>query len=180
MTPPETILDVMARAIPQVTIYQPRWSPEDYRQRPTEFDARIAEEIITKVMNGETLNALVANNRDYPLPGTFLLWLKQEPEYNLKYRRAKEIQTELLVDGILEDGKAGTWDAGVRVRAGQIYAEKTDPGRYGPKATVWTPPPEGDNNAPVVDHTAELRRKIGAMAERAKQRAQAATEEGDD
>ena len=133
-----------------------------------------------KVMNGETLNALVANNRDYPLPGTFLMWLRQEPEYNLRYRRAKEIQTELLVDGILEDGKAGTWDAGVRVRAGQIYAEKTDPGRYGPKAAVWMPPQQESDSGPVVDHTAELKRKINAMAERAKERAAAAPPEEED
>jgi hypothetical protein len=134
-----------------------------------DFDPAIADEIINKVMNGETLNALVANNRDYPLPGTFLLWLRQEPDYNLKYRKAKEIQTELLVDGILEDGKAGTWDASTRVRAGQIYAEKTDPGRYGPRATIVTQREEDD--APVTDHTLELKRKINAMAERAKQKA---------
>ena len=74
-----------------------------------------------------------------------------------------------MVDGILEDGKAGTWDASTRVRAGQIYAEKTDPMRYGPKATVFIPRQEDE--PPPVDHTAELRKKIGAMAERAKMRA---------
>jgi hypothetical protein len=159
----------MPRPIPQVTIYQPRWAPEDYRQRPKDFDPELTEEIIVKIMNGETLNALCANNRDYPLPGTFLLWLRQEPDYGAKYRRAKEIQTELLVDGILEDGKAGTWDASTRVRAGQIYAEKTDPGRYGPRATIITT--RDEDAEPVTDHTLELKRKINAMAERAKQRA---------
>lgn len=161
----------MAKPIPQVTIYQPRWAEEDYRQRPKEFDPDIAQAIIERVLNGETLNSLCANNRDYPLPGTFLLWMEQEPEYHLRYRKAKNIQTELLVDGILEDGKAGTWDAGVRVRAGQIYAEKSDPMRYGPKATVYIPRQEEE--APQVDHTVELRRKIAAMAERAKIKAKA-------
>lgn len=156
------------RPIPQVTIYQPRWADEDYFRRPKEFDSRITEQIIERIMNGETLNSLCANNRDYPLPGTFLLWMEQEPEYNLRYRRAKAIQTELLVDGILEDGKAGTWDAGVRVNAGKIYAEKTDPGRYGPRAFYIQPKLEDEG--PMVDHTAELRRKIGQMAERAKER----------
>ena len=132
-----------------------------------------------KVMNGETLNALCANNRDYPLPGTFLLWLRAEPELNLLYRRSKEIQTEVLVEGILEDGKAGTWDASTRARAGQVYVEKTDPGRYGPRATVVTE--RREEEAPVTDHTLELKRKINAMAERAKMRAaqQAATEDGE-
>jgi hypothetical protein len=170
----------MVRPIPQVTIYQPRWGEEEYRRRPKEFDPGIADAIIERITNGETLNSLCVNNRDYPLPGTFLMWLKQEPEYNLKYRRAKEIQTELLVDGILEDGKAGTWDAGTRARAGQVYVEKTDPGRYGPRATVITAPREEE---PIVtDHTADLRRKINAMAERAKARAKAAAEaeEGED
>ena len=138
--------------------------------RPKDFDPRIADQIIERIQNGETLNALSANNRDYPLPGTFLLWMEQEPDYNLKYRRAKNIQTELLIDGILEDGKAGTWDAGVRVNAGKIYAEKTDPMRYGAKATFVMPKPVEDD-APQVDHTAELRRKINAMAEKAKARA---------
>ena len=91
-------------------------------------------------MNGETLNAVCNNNRDYPLPGTFLLWLEQEPDMMARYRRAKTIQAELLVDGMLEDGKAGTWDAAVRVQAGKLYAEKTDPARYGPRATVFNQP----------------------------------------
>ena len=156
----------MPRPIPQTTIYQPRWAEEDYRRRPTLFDPDIADAIILRIMNGETLNALCANNRDYPLPGTFLLWLQQEPEVNLRYRKAKGIQSELMVEGILEDGKSGQWDAGTRVRAGQIYAEKTDPMRYGPKATVVIPHEE--EAAPQIDHTAELRRKIAVMAERAK------------
>jgi len=158
----------MARPVPQTTIYQPRWAEEDYRQRPMDFDSRIADAIIVRIMNGETLNALCSNNRDYPLPGTFLLWMDHEPEYNLKYRRAKSIQAELLVDGILEDGKSGVWDAGTRARAGQIYVEKTDPSRWGQRAVVPVPPPA--DNAPVADHTHELRRKINAMAERAKAR----------
>jgi hypothetical protein len=132
------------------------------------FDPTIAEAIIERIMNGETLNALTANNRDYPLPGTFLLWMEQEPDFNLRYRRAKQIQTELLVDGILEDGKGGTWDAHTRMKAGQIYTEKTDPARYGPRATIWQAPPEEES--PKVDHTAELRRKIAAIAERMKAR----------
>jgi Bacteriophage Sf6, terminase small subunit-like len=163
----------MPRPIPQVTIYQPRWGDEDYHRRPKEFDPRLADAIIMRVMNGETLNALCANNRDYPLPGTFLLWMEQEPDYNLKYRRAKSIQAEVLVDGILEDGKAGTWDSSTRVRAGQIYAEKTAPERFGPRAVV---PIMRQEEAPMADHTAELRRKIGAMADRAKQKASAEAE----
>jgi len=156
----------MVKPSPQVTIYQPRWGEDDYRRRPKDFDPRIAEAIIERIMNGETLSALCANNRDYPLPGTFLLWMEQEPEYNLRYRKAKTIQMEVLVDGILEDGKAGTWDAGTRFRAGQVYIEKTDPARYGPRAMVFTMPKEEE---PVqIDHTAELRRKIGDMAARAK------------
>jgi hypothetical protein len=95
--------------------------------------------------------------------------MEQEPDYNLKYRRAKGIQTELLVDGILEDGKAGTWDAGIRVNAGKIYTEKTDPMRYGPRAVIHIPK-SNEDDVPQVDHTAELRRKIGVMAERAKAR----------
>jgi hypothetical protein len=158
----------MPRIVPQTTIYQPRWAEEDYRQRPMDFDARIADAIIVRIMNGETLNALCSNNRDYPLPGTFLSWMEQEPEHNLRYRRAKAIQAELLVDGILEDGKSGVWDASTRARAGQIYVEKTDPGRWGQRAVVPVQPPS--DSAPVADHTHELRRKINAMAERAKAR----------
>ncbi len=164
----------MVKPLPQVTIYQPRWADEDYRKRPKDFDPEIADAIIERIMNGETLNALCSNNRDYPLPGTFLLWLQQEPGYDLKYRKAKLIQTELLVDGILEDGKAGTWDAGARARAGQVYVEKTDPGRYGPRATIIQQPREEET--PDIDHTHELRRKINTMAERAKARAATAEE----
>jgi len=164
----------MPRPVPQVTIYQPRWAEDDYLRRPVDFDPDLADAIILRVMNGETLNALCSNNRDYPLPGTFLLWMEQEPAYNLKYRKAKSIQTELLVDGIIEDGKAGTWDASTRVQAGKIYAEKTDPMRYGSRATITTVQREEE---PVqVDHTAELRRRIKAMADRAKAQEEAERE----
>jgi hypothetical protein len=150
---------------PQVTIYQPRWAEEDYRRRPKDFDPDITLMIIERVMNGETLNALCANNRDYPLPGTFLLWLEQEPDMAARYRRAKTIQTELLVDGMIEDGKAGTWDAGTRVMAGRHYVEKTDPARYGPRATIFTPPPA----EPDVTHAevaSAVKVKINQMADR--------------
>jgi len=159
----------MARLQPQVTIYQPRWAEEDYRRRPKDFDPDIALAVIERITNGETLNAVCANNRDYPLPGTFLVWLEQEPDMNARYRRAKGIQAELLVDGMLEDGKAGTWDAGVRVNAGKAYVEKTDPARYGPKAMVYTtqaPEPE----LKPTDAADSVRRKLNQMTERLKAR----------
>jgi hypothetical protein len=164
----------MVKPAPQVSVYQPRWSEDDYYRRPKVFDPDVAQAIIDKIMNGETVNAVCSNNRDYPLPGTFFLWLEQEPEYNLRYRRAKVIQAEVLVDGILEDGKAGTWDAGVRVNAGKIYAEKSAPERYGPRAMVITAPK--NDEPPPVDHTAELRRKISTITDRVKAREAAGAE----
>jgi len=167
----------MARPHPQVTIYQPRWAEEDYRRRPRDFDPDVALAIIDRIANGETLNAVCSNNRDYPLPGTFLLWLEQEPDINARYRRAKAIQAELLVDGILEDGKAGTWDAGVRVNAGKIYAEKTDPARYGPKAMVFTAPaPDPEVTTPAAAGE-NVRRKLNQMTERLNARRRAAQEQ---
>jgi len=155
----------MPRRPPQVMIYQPRWGDDDYMHRPKDFDPGIALAIIERIMNGETLNAVCSNNRDYPLPGTFLLWLEQEPDINARYRRAKAIQTELLVDGMLEDGKAGTWDANVRMQAGKAYVEKTDPARYGPKAMVFNmPAPEPDQ--PKTDAAASVRAKVNQMVDR--------------
>jgi hypothetical protein len=169
----------MPRPVPQVTVYQPRWSEEDYRKRPKVFDPDLTLEIIERITNGETLNALSANNRDYPLPGTFLLWLEQEADMKARYVRAKRIQTELLVDGILEDGKAGTWDAATRVKAGQLYAEKTDPGRWGPKATVFTAP-EPEPTVVDSDIPHEVKRKVEQMAERMRARRAAEAQKRED
>ena len=159
------MLRPMARRTPQVTIYQPRWADDDYMHRPKSFDPDIAVAIIERIKNGETLNAVCSNNRDYPLPGTFLEWLEQEPDMNARYRRAKTIQTELLVDGILEDGKAGTWDAAARVNAGKIYAEKTDPARYGPRATVINQPvPEAEPQSDAAK--VSVKAKVNQIVER--------------
>lgn len=157
----------MPRPIPQTSLYQQRWTEDDYRRRPKDFDPEIAQQIIDRVMNGETLNALCNNNRDYPLPGTFLTWLELEPSFAVKYKQAKAIQAEVLMDGILEDGKSGTWDAQTRVRAGQIYAEKTSPEKYGSRAMLIE---QKKPEELPIDPTAELRKKINSMAERARER----------
>jgi hypothetical protein len=155
----------MTRPYPQTTVYQPRWAEEDYRRRPKSFDPEIALLIIERIKNGETLNALCANNRDYPLPGTFVEWLEQEPDMMARYRRAKNIQAELLVDGMLEDGKAGTWDAATRVAAGKTYVEKTDPARYGPRATVINQPvPEAEPQSDAAK--VSVKAKVNQIVER--------------
>jgi len=155
----------MTRPYPQTTVYQPRWAEEDYRRRPKSFDPEIALLIIERIKNGETLNALCANNRDYPLPGTFLEWLEQEPDMMARYRRAKNIQAELLVDGMLEDGKCGMWDAATRVAAGKTYVEKTDPARYGPRATVINQPvPEAEPQSDAAK--VSVKAKVNQIVER--------------
>lgn len=160
----------MAKPKPTTRIHEPRWSDEDYRRRPgpDDYDPDVGRMIVRMIANGETLGAVCGNNRDYPLPGDFLVWCQREPELDALYRAARAIQAEVLLDGIVEDSRTGVWDSSIRVQAGRIHVEKTYPARFGPRAVVpITPSKEQNGDDREPDYTAELRRKIEAMASRA-------------
>lgn len=144
----------------------PLFTPEDYRSRPRDFDPATAELIIDRVLNGETLLEVCLGDRDMPLPGTFLRWLEDDPTSKNAYEEALLISARVQMDEILsESWNANTFVAGNRMRALQHRVERLNPNRFSPRATIHTPPKEGDDDA-TVDYGAEVRRKLDAIARR--------------
>lgn len=143
----------------------PRWTPDDYRQRPTEYDPLVAERILRRVENGEMLPAICATDRDMPLPGTFLRWVDLDSDLKKEYNLARQRGTEVNVDeAVVAAQSRNAAVGGNESRALMWHAERQWPEKYGPRAFVKTK--EGEVEDGGVDYRAEVRRKIDLLAEK--------------
>lgn len=160
-------------------VVKPRWTPEDYRTRPKEYDPSLADIIIERIGNGEYLPAICASDRELPLPGTFLRWCELDPLLDAEYVSARKRGTEVNVD---EMAVASYLDnvkqANLISKTIQAHVQMTDPARYGPRATLKLPG-NGDNEDGGIDYRSEVRRKVDALAARFGQDEAAATEAKD-
>jgi hypothetical protein len=141
------------------------WTPDEYRQKPKEFDPALAEAIVERVANGETLGEL-CKDRDMPLPATFLRWVAQDPHLSEQWEEALTLRTELAVDEMLM--VANDYDskrARNRLDARKFHAERMMPGKYGPRAYVSTVA-KTEDTAGGIDWGADVRRKLDAMSKR--------------
>lgn len=134
--------------------------PEQYRQRPTVYCAQTADLVIVRLENGESLTK-VCEDVDYPLAGTFLRWVSDDPGLRTRYEAAREMRSHLLIDSIIDAGNMSDPQRGrLRLDALRTVAEKTAPTVYG-RGRGDTPP--AADGRPLVDHVAELRQKIESM-----------------
>lgn len=154
------------RPIP--TMPKLRWTADDYRQRPREYDPLCADIIIDHVNNGETLSVICLNDRDLPLPGTFLLWTEQEPELAVRYNDALRRGTDLNFGRIAEEATNADGMSSIRIAGLKHYTERAYPEKYGPRSIIKNlTPKDQENELPGgYDFTAEFRRKIESMAKR--------------
>lgn len=145
----------------------PRYSPEEYRQRPKEYDPDIAEAILERVQNGDLL-PVICDNIDMPLPGTFLRWVDLDPILATEYAKARRRGSEILVDEMVAETMLGRDPtmAGVRSRALENHAKMTDPARYGNRTNLAKTPGSEEEN--TVDYRSEVRRKLDDLAKKMK------------
>lgn len=153
--------------------YEPRWTPEEYKQKPTEYDPLLAEQIVERLANGDML-PVICKDRDMPLPATFLRWVELDPELEKAYIRARRFSAEINLDLMIvaAEGKNSAI-SGIQSRALLSYVEKTDPARYGPRALIRTK--EGDEDG-GIDYRDEVRRRIEAISGKLSQQARDAQE----
>ena len=148
-----------------------RWTREDYDRRPKEFDPDIAQRILEMLENGEILDFICVQDRDFPLPGTFMRWVDQEPELSIQYAASMRRRSAVIFENAIAAAESGEWDAATRMRAAQHYAERMSPERFGrPSASVasQTPNTQAANDQPSSpDYFNELKKRIDAMAARA-------------
>lgn len=113
----------------------------DGQGRPSDYTAEIADEICTRLANGESLRAICGSERDDFMPhiGTVLRWVSQNNEFREQYARAREIQAETLADDIvtIADGQpeGDVQRDRLRVDARKWVASKLLPKKYGDKVT---------------------------------------------
>lgn len=149
---------------PEETFHDPLWRDANARQRPREFDPRLADRICDAVANGADLVSLCTYDRDLPLPGTFLRWVAKDPLLAQDWQEAVAIRTTVGVEEMLlvaEDSNPHR--ARVRFDARRFHAERLMPTKYGPRAYLHNGD-KPENDAP--DYGSEIRRKLDQMADR--------------
>ncbi len=162
-----------------------RWQPEDYRQRPQDLDREVVEYILVRLENGETLTAICEENRDMPLPGTFLRWKNENNDIAARYAQALASGTECRFHEILDAAGSSRTTAALEVAALRHYTERQMPDKYGPRATVKNiTRPEGDTDGGdrggiYAADAAEVRKRIEDIAARREAARRAALEESE-
>lgn len=147
-------------------VVKPRWTPDDYRLRPKEYDPTLAEIIIDRIGNGEYLPSICASDRDFPLPGTFLRWCELDPILDADYVAARKRGTEVNLDEMAVASYGKDVKQAILVsRTIKDHIVMTDPLRYGPRSTVKTTG-EGDKEDGGIDYRSEVRRKIENLSSR--------------
>lgn len=138
---------------------------KNLRSRPTAYDPEVADLIIDMVANGASLNE-ICEDRDAPLPATFLRWCEEETRLGDRYREALELHADVIFD----EATSASYDTdsirgGLRHRALLTRAERMMPEKYGPRSTVRNTK-EVEDDAAGIDYTGEVRRRLADMADR--------------
>lgn len=125
--------------------------------RPSDYTAVIADEICTRLANGESLRAICNSERDdfMPAMGTVFRWLADpvNASFREQYAMAREVQAETMADEIVSiaDGSGMALDERValatrdrlRVDSRKWVASKLLPKKYGDKVTQEHTGPDG-------------------------------------
>lgn len=140
--------------------------------RPTTYNESTANEILERIVSGESLRSIVKDDH-MPVISTVFRWMSHNEEFSKQYTRAKEEQAELLADEIIaisdeENTTVKSYEGGLtevvfdstavarnrlRVDARKWVAAKLKPKKYGDKMEL-----SGNPDAPVIIQTIE--RKI--------------------
>jgi len=122
--------------------------------RPSDYTPELADEICTRLANGESLRAICSSDRDDWMPsiGTILRWVSEKPDFREQYARAREVQAETHADEIvtIADGVSCADPSAIdvardrlRIDARKWVASKLLPKKYGDKVQAEVSGPDG-------------------------------------
>ena len=77
--------------------------------RPTKYNEKLAEEICSRLMLGQSLNE-ICRDPAFPVKLSVFKWLHKYPEFMNQYRHARQVQQETHLDEMLEIADDGTND----------------------------------------------------------------------
>lgn len=106
--------------------------------RPSIYTEELVDTICNRLMSGESLRGICTDD-DMPDRTTVVRWLGDKPDFAAKYARARESQSDLMDDLILEVANACTNETfqadRVKIGAYQWRASKLAPKKYGDRVT---------------------------------------------
>jgi hypothetical protein len=105
--------------------------------RPSKYSKKIAEEILSRYADGETLSA-ICKDKNMPKRNTVYRWRQSYPEFGNAYQRAQEGHVDALVDqaGEIVDTEQNPQLARVRADHRRWLASKLCRNKYGDKLEV--------------------------------------------
>jgi len=101
--------------------------------RPSIYSEELAEDILERLGNGESMVQICASE-DMPGLRTVMRWANENEDFGTGYARAREAQAEVMDDKILQAAKTATDDpqaARVQIEAYKWRAAKLAPKKYG-------------------------------------------------
>jgi hypothetical protein len=129
--------------------------------RPTKYTKAIGEEICATIASSELgLAHLIEQNPHWPVRSTIFVWIRTHPEFKDMYTRAKEDQTEVVVEYMQElmnephkfvDEETGFTKIDVQMLRLKIdtmkwHASKLKPKKFGEAKDVELPNTELDED----------------------------------
>ena len=105
--------------------------------RPSKYTKKIADKILSRYANGETLSA-ICKDKNSPKRNTVYRWRQSYPEFGDAYEMAIEEHTDALIDqaGEIVDNEVNPQLAKVRADHRRWLASKLNRARYGDKLDV--------------------------------------------
>lgn len=104
------------------------------RGRPSVYSPDLAEIICTRLSEGESL-VEICESEEMPVRSTVYLWALRNQDFSDKYRRAREMQADSMIDDtqkIADNATPENWTvARLRVQTRQWAASKLAPKKYG-------------------------------------------------
>ena len=137
--------------------------------RPTIYSEELANDICSRIANGESLKGICAHD-DMPDKATVYRWLAVDKEFCDKYTRARDIQADYYADeliSIADDFEKGIDDptavsrAKLQIETRKWIASKLKPKSYGDKITQELTGADGKDLLPPA-----LKIVIGAINEK--------------
>lgn len=142
-----------------------------------EFTQDMFDAICERISGGESLRS-VCRDKSYPSRQTFLKWVANDPELADQYARARDAQTEALVDELIDiaDDRAGDFDeegnidhdaiarAKLRIDTRKWIASKMLPKKYGEKIAIGGASDLGPIKTEEVSPLERINRKLAGIA----------------
>lgn len=130
--------------------------------RPSKYTQKLADAILDRIANGDSLRTICKGNPDMPAVSTILKWKLENPVFSEQYDEARQSQAQHLFDQLIEIADSSTGETQrdrLRVDTRKWYLSKVAPKVYGDKLEL-----AGDKDNPIeLNATVTLKEAENAL-----------------